>query len=177
MAGNMVAKAAVACVLALSFGVSHAVEIPKASGKALGVTKGRQFDAGLVFINGKFIEPPYVVERRGVGICINGIPAVAQVVEWAEFLKTQQGVKVIKTETPAPAYAFAAGFLAAAVVFAAGLADVFEVDFCADFAIRASALAAREDLVVFVSAIFSPRDKNPYPIIKYIINLELPQPF
>ena len=104
MAGNMVAKAAVAVLLVLSFGVSNAVEIPKASSKALGVTKGRQFDAGLVFINGKFIEPPYVVERRGVGICINGMPAVGQVIEWAEFLKTQQGVKVVKTETPAPAY-------------------------------------------------------------------------
>ena len=100
----MVTKAAVAVLLALSCGVSHAIEIPKASAKALGVTRGRQFDAGLVFINGKFIEPPYVVERRGVGICINGTPAVSQVIDWTEFLKTQQGVKVTKTETPVPSY-------------------------------------------------------------------------
>ena len=104
MGGNMMAKAAVAVLLALLCGVSHAIEIPKASGKALGITRGKQFDAGLVFINGKFIEPPYIVERRGVGICINGTPAVAQVIDWTEFLKTQQGAKVTKTETPAPAY-------------------------------------------------------------------------
>ena len=101
MGMNMVAKAAFAVVVALSCGVSHAIEIPKASGKALGVTRGRSFDAGLVFINGKFIEPPYVVERWGVGICINGTPAVPQVIDWSEFLKTQPGVKVTKTETPA----------------------------------------------------------------------------
>ena len=101
---NMVAKSALAVCLALSFGVVYAIEIPKASGKALGVTRGRQFDAGLVFINGKFIEPPYVVERWGVGISINGTPAVPQVIDWTEFLKTQQGVRVIKTEAPAPAY-------------------------------------------------------------------------
>ena len=83
---NMVAKSALAVFLALSFGVVYAIEIPKASGKALGVTRGRQFDAGLVFINGKFIEPPYVVERWGVGISINGTPAVPQVIDWTEFL-------------------------------------------------------------------------------------------
>ena len=101
---NIAAKSALAVLLAFSCGISHAIEIPKASGKALGVTRGRQFDAGLVFINGKFIEPPYVVERWGVGISINGTPAVPQVIDWTEFLKTQQGVRVIKTEAPAPAY-------------------------------------------------------------------------
>ena len=100
----LISKAAVAVLLALFCGAANAIEIPKASSKALGVTRGRQFNAGLVFINGKFIEPPYVVERRGVGICINGMPAVSQVIDWTEFLKTQQGVKVTKTEAPAPAY-------------------------------------------------------------------------
>ena len=98
------AKFAVALLLALVCGVSCAIEIPKASAKALGVTRGRQFDAGLVFINGKYIEPPYRVERRGVGICINGKPAISQVIDWTEFLKTQPGVKVVKTETPVPSY-------------------------------------------------------------------------
>lgn len=102
---KIIAKAAFAVLLASTCGVLHAIEIPKASGKALGVTRGKQFDAGLVFINGKFIEPPYVVERWGVGISINGTPAVSQVIEWVEFLKTQQGVKVVKTEAPAPSYA------------------------------------------------------------------------
>lgn len=88
---------------AVMVSIASAIEIPKASGKALGVTKGRSFSEGLVFVNGKYIEPPYVVERWGNGIRINGTPVISQVVEWSEFLKTQSGVKVTKTESAAPA--------------------------------------------------------------------------
>ena len=78
--------------------------IPKESAKALKVTKGRPFSAGAVFINGKYIEPPYVVERWGTGIRINKEPVTGQVIDWSEFLKTQEGVKVEKkTETAPPA--------------------------------------------------------------------------
>ena len=73
-------------------------EIPKASAKALGVTRGKSFSSGLVFIDGKFLEPPYVVERWGTGIRINSKPVTGQVIDWNEFLKTQTGVKVTKTE-------------------------------------------------------------------------------
>jgi len=82
-------------------------EVPKASGKALKVTKGKSFDAGLVFVNGKFIAPPYVVDRWGNGIRINKVFVTGPVIEWSEFLKTQTGFKVTKSEepaaTPAPA--------------------------------------------------------------------------
>ena len=70
--------------------------IPKESAKALGVTRGKPFVAGVVFINGKFIDPPYTVERWGTGIRINQIPVTGQVVDWNEFLKTQDGVKIEK---------------------------------------------------------------------------------
>ena len=80
-----------------------AFEIPKASARALGVTRGKQFSSGVVFIDGKYMPPPYVVERWGNGIRINSKPVTGQVVPWTEFLKTQEGVKVTKTETPAPA--------------------------------------------------------------------------
>ena len=89
---------------AMMVSVASAIEIPKASGKALGVTKGRPFSEGLVFVNGKYLEPPYVVERWGNGIRINGTPVIGQVIDWSEFLKTQSGVKVTKTES-APAAA------------------------------------------------------------------------
>ena len=79
-----------------------AIEIPKASGKALGVTRGKPFEKGLVFVNGRYLESPYVVERWGTGIRINKVPVIGQVVDWTEFLKTQDGVKVIKTEVPPP---------------------------------------------------------------------------
>ena len=73
--------------------------IPKESAKALRATRGRPFSAGAVFINGKYIEPPYVVERWGTGIRINSIPVTGQVVDWNEFLKTQDGVKTVKKES------------------------------------------------------------------------------
>ena len=75
--------------------------IPKESGKALGVTRGKPFTSGAVFVNGKFIEPPYTVERWGTGIRINQIPVTGQIVSWNEFLKTQDGVK-IGTRATAP---------------------------------------------------------------------------
>lgn len=70
--------------------------IPKESAKALGVTRGKPFVAGAVFVNGKFVDPPYTVERWGTGIRINQTPVTGQVVDWNEFLKTQDGVKVEK---------------------------------------------------------------------------------
>ena len=73
--------------------------IPKESAKALGVTRGKKFSTGVVFINGKYIEPPYVVERWGTGIRINSVPVTGQVIDWTEFLKTQPGVKVEKVES------------------------------------------------------------------------------
>ena len=78
--------------------------IPKESAKALGVTRGKPFVAGAVFINGKFVDPPYTVERWGTGIRINQTPVTGQVVDWNEFLKTQDGVKIEKkTIEPAAA--------------------------------------------------------------------------
>ena len=76
--------------------------IPKEGAKALGVTRGKPFSAGAVFINGKYIEPPYVVERWGTGIRINKEPVTGQVIDWNEFLKTQEGVKVEKKTEAAP---------------------------------------------------------------------------
>ena len=83
-------------------------EVPMDSAKALGVTKGKAFRTGLVFINGKYLPPPYVVSRWGTGLRINNKPVTGQIINWTEFLKTQSGVKVSKTEAPAAAEAPAA---------------------------------------------------------------------
>ena len=91
----------VVAALLMTVSASAAIEIPKES-RVLGATKTKQFSTGLVFIDGKYIEPPYVVERWGVGIKVNGIPAVAQVVPWTDFIRTQEGVKVTKSESAAP---------------------------------------------------------------------------
>ena len=74
--------------------------VPKASAKALGVTRGKPFSTGAVFINGKYLEPPYVVERWGTGIRINSIFVTGQIIDWSEFVKTQKSAKPVKeTET------------------------------------------------------------------------------
>lgn len=97
-------------VLAMMATPSQAFQpIPKESGKALGVTRGKPFSSGAVFINGKYIEPPYVVERWGTGIRINKEQVTGQVVDWNEFLKTQSDVRVEKKEAEsAPAQPAAA---------------------------------------------------------------------
>ena len=77
-------------------------EVPKASAKALKVTRGKPFSRGVVFVDGKYLEPPYVVERWGTGIRINSTPVTGPIVDWDEFLKTQDGVKVTKTEVAPP---------------------------------------------------------------------------
>ena len=109
--------------------------IPKESAKALGVTRGKPFSSGMVFINGKYVEPPYVVERWGTGIRINSIPVTGQVIDWTEFLKTQPGVKVEKSETavapakePKPMPAPASVPEPSADVSASSLDDLFDDD-------------------------------------------------
>lgn len=76
--------------------------VPRASGKALGVTRGKPFSSGAAFVNGKYLEPPYVVERWGTGIRINGTPVSGQIVDWNNFLRTQQGVKVVRAPEDQP---------------------------------------------------------------------------
>lgn len=85
----------------LAFSAVAMSETPKASAAALGVTKGKSFSSGLVFVEGKFLPPPYVVERWGTCIRINRRPVTGQIVDWSEFLKTQSGVKVTKSEESA----------------------------------------------------------------------------
>ena len=104
--------------------------IPKEGAKALGVTRGKPFSAGAVFINGKYIEPPYVVERWGTGIRINKEPVTGQVIDWNEFLKTQEGVKVEKKTEAVPVAPVVQQAAAPAVedVDSSSLDDLFDDD-------------------------------------------------
>ena len=103
--------------------------IPKESAKALGVTRGKPFVAGAVFINGKFIDPPYTVERWGTGIRINQTPVTGQVVDWNEFLKTQDGVKIEKKVVEAAAAPVAVESVATSVKDSAdALDELFDDD-------------------------------------------------
>ena len=89
--------AVLAAAVAASVAAQAFEEIPRESAKALKVTRGKPFSEGVVFINGKYVDPPYVVERWGTGIRINSKPVTGQVIDWSEFLKTQDPANVTKT--------------------------------------------------------------------------------
>ena len=97
-----------------AFAAAGMPEIPRASAKALGVTRGKPFSSGVVFVEGKYMPPPYVVERWGTGIRINSKPVTGSIVPWSDFLKTQDGVKVTKTEADSASAAPAAATTSAA---------------------------------------------------------------
>lgn len=71
--------------------------VPKRALVELKAAVGKPIETGFVFINGKYLEPPYKVERYGTAIRINGQQVTGQVVPWDEFVKTQAGAKVEKT--------------------------------------------------------------------------------
>ena len=86
--------------LCLIAGVAEAsfTPAPKEAVKALKITKGKPFSSGVVFINGKFIEPPYVVERYGNVLRINKIQITNAIIDWTDFLRTQDATVVTTTE-------------------------------------------------------------------------------
>ena len=70
--------------------------------KALKVTRGKSIRSGLVFVDGKYLPPPYVVERYGNALRINGVQVTTPLIPWSDFLRTQDGA-VVTTETVQPA--------------------------------------------------------------------------
>ncbi len=69
--------------------------------RALQITRGKQIDSGLVFLDGKFLPPPYVVERYGNALRINGIQVTRALIPWGRFLMTQEGASVVTEESAA----------------------------------------------------------------------------
>ena len=74
--------------------------VPRQALVELKATVGKPFSSGLVFVNGKFLDPPYKVERYGTALRINGIQVTNEIIPWTEFLKTQAGVRVEKVDPP-----------------------------------------------------------------------------
>lgn len=81
-------------------GAATFATVPKQALVELKATVGKPFSAGLVFVNGKFVDPPYKVERYGTALRINGIQVTNEILPWSEFLKTQTGARVEKVDQP-----------------------------------------------------------------------------
>ena len=79
--------------------------VPKQALVELKATVGKPFSSGLVFVNGKFLDPPYKVERYGTALRINGVQVTNEIIPWTEFLKTQPGARIEKVEPPPAAAA------------------------------------------------------------------------
>ena len=65
----------------------------------LGKTKGKAFSSGMVFVNGRYIPPPYRVERVGNVIFINKRQVTGQIINWREFIKTQEWAEETSSES------------------------------------------------------------------------------
>jgi len=84
-------------------GKSNFPRVPVQALKALKAQVGKPFSSGWVFIDGKYVPPPYKVERYGTALRINGQQVTGEMVPWEEFLKTQPNVKVTRNEPAAGA--------------------------------------------------------------------------
>ncbi len=81
-------------------------EVPAAANKALKAVKGKAIRTGMVFVNGHYVKPPYVLMRSGTALFVNyDTQITGQVVPWKAFLATQGGAAAAaaKPATSAPA--------------------------------------------------------------------------
>jgi hypothetical protein len=78
-------------------------EVPTAANKALKAVKGKPIRTGMVFVNGRYVKPPYVLMRSGTALFANYSTQISgQVVPWKTFLATQGGAAAQKPAAPAP---------------------------------------------------------------------------
>lgn len=66
-------------------------KVPAQAMKVLKGAVGKPQNSGLVFVNGKYLRPPYRVARMGTAIYINDVQVTDQVQSWRKFLATQPG--------------------------------------------------------------------------------------
>ena len=76
-------------------------KVPDAARTALKGARGKQVRKGLVFVNGHYLPPPYVVARYGTAIFINNIQVTGQIVSWKQFIATQPGGTTAAAPAPA----------------------------------------------------------------------------
>lgn len=87
-----------------AWGAAPAFEkVPAQAMTELKGARGQTLQTGLVFVNGRYLKPPYVVARYGTAIYVNDVQVTDQIVPWRSFLATQEGyVPPAKPAAPAP---------------------------------------------------------------------------
>lgn len=103
-------------------------KVPNAARIALKGARGKQVRKGMVFVNGHYLPPPYVVTRYGTAIFINNVQVTGQIVPWKQFLATQPGYKPPPVATPAPTPAPAPRPAPIAPKRATSIDDLFDDD-------------------------------------------------
>lgn len=76
-------------------------EVPEEAIEALGTTVGTQQNSGFVFIEGRYLAPPYTVSRKGNGIFINRIQ-VEQPFGWSAETLTPSAIPPPKKTAEEP---------------------------------------------------------------------------
>ncbi len=94
-----------ALVLVVSAAAPQFEEVPAGANKNLKAVKGKPIHAGMVFVNGHYVRPPYVLMRSGTALFLNnGIQITGQIVSWKAFLAAQGGsVASVPSQPAAPA--------------------------------------------------------------------------
>ena len=104
----MKVKAVIGLIGALALAVGAATpqfeEVPAAANKALKAVKGKAIRTGMVFVNGHYVKPPYVLMRSGTALFVNyNTQITGQIVPWKTFLATQGGAAAAAAKPAAPA--------------------------------------------------------------------------
>lgn len=90
-----------ALVLAAGAVAPQFEEVPSGANKYLKAVRGKPIRTGMVFVNGHYLKPPYVLMRSGTALFLNhGIQITGQIVPWKSFLATQSGGAAIFTPPP-----------------------------------------------------------------------------
>ena len=101
-------------VVSVEAAVRDFEEVPASANKYLKAVRGKPIRTGMVFVNGHYVKPPYVLMRSGTALFINhGTQITGQVVPWRAFLATQSGVIAAQQAAAAAAAQTAAAQAAA----------------------------------------------------------------
>ena len=93
-----------ALVLAVGAAAPQFEEVPSGANKYLKAVRGKPIRTGMVFVNGHYLKPPYVLMRSGTALFLShGIQITGQIVPWRAFLATQNGGAAILAPPPSAA--------------------------------------------------------------------------